>query len=65
MALKAGNRGEGSYMKDTKRGTGKQDIDKGGDFGARTEWAKAANPPSVKEMVGPENEFSRYKHDQQ
>jgi hypothetical protein len=45
-------------------GGGKQSIEtKGDDFGAREMWGQAANPSSVKAMVGKTGEFSPYKHD--
>lgn len=44
-------------------GTGAQDIKPGSDFGSREMWGKAANPPSVKAMVGKSGEFAKYKHD--
>lgn len=44
-------------------GGGTQKIVKGSDFGARTAWDSAANPSSVKEMVGKSGEFAKYKHD--
>lgn len=44
-------------------GDGTQNIAKGSDFGARKYWGEAANPASVKKMVGSQTEFSRVKHD--
>jgi hypothetical protein len=47
-----------------KAGGGVQSIERSGsDFGARELWGQAANPASVKAMVGKTGEFARYKHD--
>jgi hypothetical protein len=47
-----------------KKHHGVQSIGKeGSDYGARGYWDEAANPASVKKMVGRDGEFARYKHD--
>ena len=53
----------GVELKHAKK-TGKQNITKGGDFGARKAWADAHSPANVKGMVGSSGEFSKVKHNE-
>ena len=42
--------------------TGKQNIVKANDYGARKVWADSHNPENVNGMVGKAGEFAKYKH---
>lgn len=61
MAKKQDKSG-GAYMKDARKHSGKQEIVKVTDYGAREMFAETDNPSCVKGYVGPQGEFARYKH---